>query len=149
MKIILSSGLLLAGILTSIIYSNLNPKPMNNTEIVSTFLNGFNNPSQIQQSLDLLADDYHFSNPMISLNSKTEFVGLAQQIGAVLTGVEVIRMADEGDWVAAMYIFRSSIPGVEENLATEWFKIEDGKIVESRLLYDATEWRKVYAQMEK
>lgn len=118
-----------------------------NEKIVVKFLDGFNNPEKIQESLDLLSDDYKFKNPLVSLNSKAEFIQLAQQIGAVLTGVNVIEVAGSGDWVAAYYEFTSAIPGVESNLATEWFRIEKGLIVESRLIYDASEWRKVYAKM--
>lgn len=122
---------------------------MTNKEAVLTFLNGFNDPSKIGTSLDLLVEDYKFTNPMVSLNSKAEFISLAQEIGQVLTGVDVLRVAEGDNWVTVMYNFKSAIPGVENNLATEWFKVKDGKIIESTLLYDASEWRKVYAAMEK
>lgn len=122
---------------------------MSNEEVVRTFLNGFNRPEKMAESLALLADDYQFTNPMVSLSSKVEFIALAQQIGAVLTGVEIKRIAGNGEWVAAFYEFKSSIPGVESNLATEWFRLEKGMIQESILIYDASEWRKIYAQMEE
>lgn len=132
------------------IYSQQNQDyKMTNREIVLKFLDGFNNPSQIQASLDLLAEDYKFKNPMVELNSKAEFIQLAQEIGTVLTGLEVIGAAEDGDWVATFYKFESSIPGLESNIASEWFRLENGMIKESRLIYDASEWRKVYAQMEK
>lgn len=121
---------------------------MSNAEIVRTFLNGFNDPAQIQTSFDLLADDYAFRNPMVQLNSKAEFIPLAQSIGAALTGLEIVHVVEKGEWVAAFYVFKSEIPGVEENPATEWFRVEDGVIKESHLIYDASEWRKVYAAME-
>ncbi|MEO1260232.1 MAG: nuclear transport factor 2 family protein [Bacteroidota bacterium] len=121
---------------------------MTNQEIIKQFLNGFNDPTKIQESLALLADDYKFKNPLIELKSKAEFLTLAQAIGAVLTGVNIIRLAEDGDWVAAFYEFTSSIPGVESNLATEWFRVENGMIKESNLIYDASKWREVYAQME-
>ncbi|TXE13811.1 nuclear transport factor 2 family protein [Seonamhaeicola algicola] len=120
---------------------------MTNQEIVTKFLNGFNNPELIQESIALLADDYKFKNPMVELNSKKEFIALAQEMGKVLTGVNVIHVADNGDWLAAFYEFKSSIPGLESNFGTEWFRIENGKIKESHLIYDASEWRKVYEQM--
>ena len=122
---------------------------MTNETIVKTFLQGFNEPTKIGASLALLADDYHFKNPMVELDSKASFIGLAKEIGQVLTGVDIIRIAGEGEWVAASYIFKSSIPGVEENHATEWFWVMGGQIKASHLIYDASEWRKIYAQMEK
>lgn len=122
---------------------------MTNQEVVQQFLNGFNNPAEIQASLNLLADDYKFKNPMLELNSKAEFIALAQEIGAVLTGVNVIGTAENGDWVATFYEFKSSIPGLESNMASEWFRLENGIIKESHLIYDASEWRKIYEQMDK
>ena len=125
--------LLAIGIYSNTIYSQQNlSKEMTNQEIVLKFLEGFNNPAQIQTSLALLADDYHFKNPMIELHSKAEFIALAQEIGAVLTGVNVISAAENGDWVATFYEFKSSIPGLESNTASEWFRLEDGMIKESR-----------------
>ena len=122
---------------------------MTNQEIVKKFLNGFNNPAQIQESLDLLADDYKFKNPMVELNSKTEFIELAKQIGAVITGIDIINVAENGNWVAVFYDFKSSLEGLESNTATEWFRIENGIIKESNLIYDTSEWRKFYTNMKK
>ncbi|NJC25606.1 nuclear transport factor 2 family protein [Neolewinella antarctica] len=122
---------------------------MTNQEIVKKFLNGFNNPAEIQESLDLLTADYKFKNPMVKLNSKTEFIELAKQIGAVITAIEIINIAENGNWVAVFYNFKSSVEGLESNTATEWFRVENGRIKESNLIYDASEWRNFYAKIEK
>ncbi|MFT6921874.1 MAG: putative SnoaL-like aldol condensation-catalyzing enzyme [Crocinitomicaceae bacterium] len=124
-------------------------KTMTNQEIVTKFLNGFNNPEQIQESLALLADDYKFKNPMVELNSKVEFIELAKQIGAVITGIEIVHIAENGNWIAVFYEFKSSVEGLESNTGTEWFRIEDGLIKESNLIYDTSEWRKFYAQLKE
>lgn len=145
-----SSILLMAFVLiSSSIYSQTNQGKMTNKEIVEKFLGGFNNPEKIQESLALLADDYKFKNPMVELKSKAEFVALAQEISQVLTGVNIISSAENGNWVSVYYEFKSSIPGLESNMASEWFRLKDGIIQESHLIYDASEWRKVYAAMEK
>ncbi|MBL4662641.1 MAG: nuclear transport factor 2 family protein [Flavobacteriaceae bacterium] len=120
---------------------------MTNQDIVKKFLNGFNNPSQIQASLALLADDYKFKNPMVELNSKEEFIALAKEIGAVITGIDIINISENGNWVATFYDFKSSISGLESNIASEWFRLENGMIKESHLIYDTPEWRKFYEQM--
>lgn len=138
------------GLLSGSLFAQSNTnQSMSNQEIVKTFLNGFSDSSKIQESLALLAEDYQFTNPMVELKSKAEFIGLAQEIGAVLTGVEVLGTAENGEWVATMYIFKTAIPEVESNIASEWFRLENGLIQESRLIYDASAWRKIYAQMEK
>lgn len=130
------------------IYSQQTQANMTNQEIVEKFLSGFNNPEKIQESLALLANDYKFKNPMVQLNSKAEFIALAQEMGAILTGVKLISSAENGDWVATYYEFKSSIPGLESNMGSEWFRLKDGLIQESHLIYDASEWRKVYQQMK-
>lgn len=134
---------------SSKIYSQQISSNMTNQEIVKKFLNGFNNPAQIQESLDLLADDYQFQNPMVKLNSKMEFIALAKEIGSVITGINIINISENGDWVATFYIFKSSISGLESNTASEWFRLENGIIKESHLIYDSSEWRKFYEQMKK
>lgn len=121
---------------------------MKNKETVRTFLNGFNDKARLQESLDFLAEDYKFKNPMVELNSKAEFIPLAKSIADVLTEVEIVNLAAIDDWVAVSYIFKTQIPGVEINPATEWFRIENDLIQESHLIYDASEWRKVYANMK-
>lgn len=128
---------------------NVNAQNQNltNEEIVAKFLEGFSDPVKIGESMELLVKDYKFQNPLVKLNSKAEFIQLAKQIGQVLTGVNVIKIAGDGEWVAAYYEFTSAIPGVESNMATEWFRVENGMIQESLLIYDASEWRKVYAKM--
>ncbi|MEE9361936.1 MAG: nuclear transport factor 2 family protein [Cellulophaga sp.] len=129
-------------------YSQQN-STMTNQKIVKKFLNGFNNPAQIQESLNLLADDYKFKNPMVELNSKVEFIKLAQEIGKAITGIEIINTVGNGNWVATFYEFKSSISGLESNTASEWFRLENGMIKESHLIYDASEWRKFYEKMKK
>lgn len=121
---------------------------MTNQDLIKKFLNGFNNPAQIQESLDLLADDYKFKDPTMELHSKTEFLVTAQELGKILTGVEIIRIAENDEWVTVLYNFKSNIKGLENNIGSEWFRIENGLIRESQLVYDATEWRKVFAQMK-
>ena len=123
---------------------------LSNVQIVEKFFEGMNDPAKIQASLDLLTDDYAFQNPMVKLTSKPAFIALAGEIGKVVTGVNVKHIAsNEKGEVVVFYEFLSSLPGMESNYATEWFWLKDGKIVASHMVYDASEWRKVYAQMER
>ena len=135
------------GLCWNTLYSQQNETTMSNAETVEKFLNGFNNTEEIMASLALLADDYQFKNPMVELHTKAAFIALVQELSKVLTGVNVIRISQHGDWVATYYEFKSSIPGLESNYGSEWFRVENGLIRESHLIYDASEWRKVYAQL--
>ena len=122
---------------------------MTKREIVKKFLNGFNDSSMIQESSALLAIDYKFKNPMIELNSKADFMLLAQKMGAILKRINIIGITESENWVTVLYEFESTIQGLEKNLATEWFRIEDEEIKESLLIYDASDWRKFYAQLKE
>ena len=83
--------LITIGVFSNCTYSQQNQNSkMTNQAIVEKFLTGFNDPSKIKASFDLLADDYKFKNPMVELNSKIEFIGLAKEIGTVLTGLNII-----------------------------------------------------------
>ncbi|TSE09883.1 nuclear transport factor 2 family protein [Aquimarina algiphila] len=122
---------------------------MTKEAIVTQFLSGFNDPSKIADSFALLTDNYHFTDPMENINSKAEFIELSKELALVLTGVEIKRLAVNGNWVVVNYIFNSSVKGLEINTGNEWFRVEDGKIQESHLIYDASEWRKVLENMKK
>ena len=135
------------GLFTSAGYSQSNQTKMTNQAVVTTFLGGFNDLSKINQSISLLAEDYHFTDPTATANSKAEFIELSKELAKVLTGVEVVKIAESGNWVSVNYIFKSTIPGLEENQANEWFRVENGEIQESHLLFDATEWHKVFAEL--
>lgn len=137
------------GLILSSTYSQQKQNIMTNQEVVEKFLSGFNDPSKIGESLALLAEDYKFRNPMVQLNSKAEFIALAQEMGKVLTAVNIIRSSENGEWVGVLYEFKSSIQGLESNFGTEWFRVSEGIIRESHLIYDASEWRKFYEQMKE
>lgn len=122
---------------------------MTNESIITTFLNGFDDTSKITKSLSLLADDYHFTSPTNALYSKIEFIEEAKNVAKVLTGLKINKIAVNGNWVAANYTFMSAIKGLENTTANEWFRVENGKIKESHLIYDASEWRKVFESVKQ
>ena len=108
---------------------------MTNKEIVKKFLEGFNDKTKIEASLACLADDYRFKDPMVEHHSKQEFLKTAQEIGSLLEGVHIHRLAEDGDWVGVFYEF---IIAGKSHRASEWFRLEDGMIKESTLMYDPT-----------
>lgn len=66
-----------------------NQTEMTKEVIITRFLNGFNDPLKIQESLDLLTNDYQFTSPTGNSNSKTEFIEAVQELANVLTGVDI------------------------------------------------------------
>lgn len=140
---------LMVGIILFSIRTNAQQKENTMTKevIVTKFLNGFNDPSKIKESLNLLCDEYRFTSPTESSNSKTEFVKQVQVLAKVLTGIEIKKIAVSGNWVCVNYVFTSSVKGLEATSGNEWFRIENGKIQESHLIYDATKWKKILDKM--
>jgi predicted SnoaL-like aldol condensation-catalyzing enzyme len=130
-------------------YAQQKQSSMTKEVIVTKFLNGFNHPSKIVESFDLLTDDYHFTSPTGDANSKIEFIESVKELANVLTAVEVKKLAVSGNWVVVNYVFKSSVKGLEETIGNEWFRIENGKIQESHLVYDASEWKKVFESMRE
>lgn len=135
----------------TLISININAQKISTTiakeTIVSNFLNGFNDPSKILESFALLTDDYHFTSPTGNENSKVEFIESVKKLKGILTGVDIKKIAINGNWVVVNYVFKSSIKGLEESVGNEWFRVENGKIQESHLTYDATEWKRVFKNM--
>jgi len=67
---------------------------------------------------------------------------MAKQIGAVISGIEIVNIDKNGNWITAFYDFKSLTQGLESNKGTESFRIEDGLIKELILIYGTSEWRK-------
>jgi len=146
---LIKNVLLIGMTLVSIrINAQVKSKTMTKESIVTTFLKGFDDQTKIGESLNLLADDYHFTSPTDENNSKVEFIEAATEVAKILTGLDINHMAVSGNWVVVNYTFKSSIKGLENTKGNEWFRVEDGKIQESHLIYDASEWRKIFTKVE-
>ena len=122
---------------------------MTKEAIVTTFLNGFDDPSKITESLNLLVDNYHFTSPTEEHNSKAEFIEDAKELAKILTGLKINRIVSNGNWVVVNYTFKSAIQGLTSTEGNEWFRVENGKIQESHLIYDASGWRKILENMKE
>lgn len=121
---------------------------MTNKEIVTTFLKGFNDPDQLDGALTLLAKDYCFNGPMSKASNREEFTIIAKQLSALLKGLKVLRIMEDGDWVSVGYEFYTDLPNLKSTQGSEWFRLESGLIKESHLVYDATGFHKLYDQMK-
>lgn len=121
---------------------------MTNKEIVTKFLEGFNDPNQLDGALTLLAKDYCFNGPMSNASNREEFTIIAKQLSALLKGLKVLRIMEDGDWVSVGYEFYTDLPDLERTHGSEWFMLENELIKESHLVYDATGFNKLYEQTD-
>ena len=121
---------------------------MTNKEIAEAYLNAFNTKDHATMR-SLVHDDFSFHGPLMQHDSADSFFAAMQGMGDMFAGLQLHGTAQDGDWVGSYYIFKSTVPGLEETHTSEWFNIIDGKIKTSYVVYDATKWREVMAQMEQ
>ncbi|MGL4768115.1 MAG: nuclear transport factor 2 family protein [Formosimonas sp.] len=115
-----------------------------NQDIVIEYLTAFGN-KDFATVRSLLADNFTFEGPLMQASSADEFVGMMQGFKDTLDGIDLYGTAQDGDWVGSYYIFKTFIPTVERTVTSEWFKLENGKIVASYLVFDATKWQPIMA----
>jgi hypothetical protein len=88
---------------------------------------------KIQELAKLIHDDFTFSGPFISFDSKEGYLNSLQDDLPKNYAVEILSSFADNDEVALIYNF--SKPGVSTPMA-QYFKFKDGKICASLLIFD-------------
>ncbi|MBI5064062.1 MAG: nuclear transport factor 2 family protein [Desulfatitalea sp.] len=82
-----------------------------------------------------LSETCSFSDPFSPKRLSTEeFLESAKSFISSIKAMNIISIAENGDWVGAYYSVKTGL--VPEMVFSEWFRIEDGKIKEGNLIYD-------------
>ena len=84
----------------------------------------------------LVADDYHFKGSIDEFHSADEAFAAFEKIAPLINGIELTSIFGSGDQVAAYYIFACAQP-VGNVPTAELLTFKDGKVVDSRIFYDA------------
>jgi ketosteroid isomerase-like protein len=96
----------------------------------------------MKQARSYLADDLDFQGPIDTFGSADEFIpGLAGFAG-MLTRAELLQEFFAADEAALLYDCVTASPAGTIRTA-EFFRLRDGKIAHIRLVFDATELRKL------
>jgi ketosteroid isomerase-like protein len=93
---------------------------------------------QRDKAFDLLADDFNFKGPLTQATNKAEFdEGVPIELGMMARGVNIHQSFEKGDEVCLIYDFNLETPVASGSvLMCEWFQVRDGKVANSRLIFD-------------
>ncbi len=119
---------------------------MTNTAIVKQYLEAFGN-KDMETARKLVADSFKFNGPMQQHESANAFFEAMEGFVPMVAGIDLVGTAENGEWVGTYYNFRATVPGLENTTTSEWFRVADGKIQESHLVFDASNWRKMMENM--
>ena len=92
-----------------------------------------------------LADDLEFRGPIDRFDSADSFVGALAGFAGMLTRVELVQELYADDEAALLYDCVTASPAGTIRTA-EFFRLRDGRIASIRLVFDATELRKLMAR---
>ena len=110
-------------------------------QIVETYLNSFYREHKDFEVIEsLLADDFTFSGPMATFDSRDSFMTFIREIGPQKNTIEIKRIIVERNDVAVFHDFSSLTPVIGPLPFAEWYSLKDGKIESLKLFFDAREF---------
>lgn len=93
--------------------------------------------------LELLAPDVLFEAPLVGRRSGAQaLVPGVERFAKTVTAFRLVQELCTGNEMAALYDCELTRPAGTHRFA-EFFRVENGRITELRLLFDATEYRKL------
>lgn len=94
-----------------------------------------------------LADDFHFKGSIDEFGSASSFRALATEFGKAITKLDERLVVDDGRHVVTIFDFDTALP-VPEIPCAEILTIDNGRIVDAELIFDATDFRPVMDNMQ-
>jgi ketosteroid isomerase-like protein len=92
-----------------------------------------------------LADDLDFQGPIDRFTSADQFISALAGFASMLTRAELVQELYAGDEAALLYDCVTASPAGTMRTA-EFFHLQSGKIARIRLVFDATELRKLMSR---
>jgi len=96
----------------------------------------------MSQARSYLADDLDFQGPIDTFTSADEFMPELAGFGGMLAQADLLEELYGADEAALLYDCVTASPAGTIRTA-EFFRLRDGKIAHIRLVFDATELRKI------
>ena len=109
---------------------------MKDDRVIANYLLGFNHEETMVESFGLLDDTYEFRSPGGYLGSKRDFKRWISVASKLLYRVELLEVVQGKGLTFALYMVMFEIPLYKSMMVTEWFVLDEGRIMSSRLLYD-------------
>jgi ketosteroid isomerase-like protein len=104
-------------------------------EIVESYHHAFGS-GDVQTARSLLADDLRFKGPFEEFQSADDYLESVAKLAQIVTGTDVKKVVASGDDVVTIYDLHTNTPAGTSNIA-EWATVENGRIVELRVFFDA------------
>jgi len=117
---------------------------MNNSETVRAYLSCWGK-RDMDGARKLLADECTFTDPSLGESLQADdFFAKTEAFVETIRSVEIVSVLEDDEFVGALYCLTTE--QFPKFWFSEWFKVENGKIKEGRLLYDThplwVAWRK-------
>jgi ketosteroid isomerase-like protein len=116
---------------------------MDTRQLIETYHDAWTT-GDITRARGCLADDLDFMGSIDTFNKADEFVAVLTQFQRMLRSVTMLKSFFSEAGAALLYDCDTASPAGVIRTA-EFFTIRDGKIAEIRLIFDATELRKLMA----
>ncbi len=103
-------------------------------DIVNKFFN--------EQDVSVLADDFKFIGPVDQTNGKDAFLELSAGFIPLIAEQRMLTQFENDNSVCLIYEMDLNMPSGETMTLkiADWVKVENGKMVEERIYYDAREF---------
>lgn len=108
------------------------------SETVNAFMQAMGEgPAGAQTLTELLAEDFLFRGPMLSADSRTEFLEGMQGMAAAAPHFTLLQQVTHGDDVCSIYEMRMGGAGANPVTMAEWTRVREGQLAAQWLVYDA------------
>lgn len=84
-----------------------------------------------------LHGDGHFSGPTSSFQSADTFVPEMSKFMHIAKSVQIVKAISEGPDVCVLWDYGTTVPSIPVTRISNWFRVEDGKIREMHLYFNA------------
>jgi hypothetical protein len=116
---------------------------MDTRQLIETYHQAWTS-GDIAKARDCLADDLDFQGSIQTFRKADDFVPALAQFQSMLRGVTLLQSLFSESGASLLYdCDTASLAGVIRT--AEFFKVQDGQITQIRLVFDATELRKLMA----
>ena len=106
-----------------------------NVEVVRSYLDSLAaGPTGLAEARALLADELEYHDPLMTVGTADDLIGQLATLDTANADIEIQEMTEGPGVVAVLTSF--GMPGGERLAFTQWFWVEDGRIVRSRVIYD-------------
>jgi len=113
---------------------------MGSAAVVRAYLDAFTS-GDFETAMDLIADDFSFSGPILQSEGKEAFVEGSKAAQAMAAGYSMLRQFEDGDEVVSIYEFELAAPAMPGKvLMSEWNTVRDGKLASARLVFDTAQF---------